>query len=540
MKKILAILMAVCLLPVMALADLAPYGTFPITDTPEELTIFTTITAVQEDYNTCYQTTWYEEKTGVHINWQAYNNNELNTQFNLSLGSQEYPDIYNVFFNTDAMSTSTWLEMAEDGVIIPLDDLIEETVYIKAYLEANPDVKAACTAPDGHIYALPQVRTEENETTAPFKIWVYKDWMDAYCAATGNGVPSTPAEYKEMLIYFRDNDMNGNGDPNDEIPLSGTYSRWETGNDPLFYFMNAFCYTPVTFIDVDDNGQIYTMVDTDEYREGLKYLNDLYNEKLLDEGTYVQELTQFRALTSVSKDSVTIGSASAGYPMRLLTLGSGVTWEDYVNLAPLTGPSGLQVTPASYVNSITMTTAITSACKNPELAMRWLDYWFSEEGMGWYLYGGVEGEDWEWIDAPSVGGGDKSIQRITARENETWLSYARPVFTTRASWENMAASEIPNSTYLTGLLRYDEYYKPYARFTKLPEIVWCSDMDLFNEYTELETLLVDDYIVTSATKFITGALDINDDAAWAEYKAGLEDRGMAHYLEICQKYYFGE
>jgi len=343
-----------------------------------------------------------------------------------------------------------------------------------------------------------------------------------------------------MLIYFRDNDMNGNGDPTDEIPLTGTYSRWETGNDPLFYFMNSFVYTPVTFIDVDENGQIYTMVGTDEFREGLKYIHSLYDEKLLDEGTYVQELTQFRALTSVSKDSVTVGAATAGYPMRLLTQGSGVTWADYTNLPPLVGPEGVQISPASYRNSLSLTTAITSACENPELAMRWLDYWFSEEGMAWYLYGGVEGEDWQWVDEPSMGGGDKSIAKITARENETWLSYGRPVFTTRESWENMAATEIPNVTQLTGLQRYDKYYAPYAQFTKIPQLTWCNDEDLALEYAELETLLVNDYIMGTTTKFITGALDIDDDAAWADYLKGLEDRGMSRYLEVCQEYFFGK
>jgi len=354
MKKWLAILLALCFLPVTALGALAPYGTYPITDTPEELTIFTTITAVQEPYEDNYQSKFYEEKTGVHVNWLTYNNNEMATQFNLSLGSGEYPDIYNVFLNTDALTTGSWLELGQEGIIIPLEDLIEDTVHIKAFFEKNPDIKEAITAPDGHIYVLPQTVTEEPETNAPFKMWIYQEWLDAYCAATGKGIPATPAEFKDMLIYFRDNDMNGNGDPTDEIPLTGTYSRWETGNDPLFYFMNSFVYTPVTFIDVDENGQIYTMVGTDEFREGLKYIHSLYEEKLLDEGTYVQELTQFRALTSVSKDSVTVGAATAGYPMRLLTQGSGVTWADYTNLPPLVGPEGVQISPASYRNSLSL------------------------------------------------------------------------------------------------------------------------------------------------------------------------------------------
>ena len=535
MKKLVALMLALCMLPVAALCELTPNGTFPITDTPEELTIFTTITAVQEPYENDYQSTFYEEKTGVHINWQAYDNNELLTNFNLSIGSNEYPDIYNVL-NVD---NAVWLEMIEEGIIIPLDDLIENTQYIKPYLDAHPDVKAACTSPDGHIYLLPQAWTLIPETTNPFKIWVYQEWMDAYCAATGNGVPATTEEFRDMLAYFRDNDMNGNGDPNDEIPLTGTYSRWDSGSDPMFYLMNSFCYCPVTFIDADENGKIYTNVATDEYREGLKYINSLYNEKLLDEGCYVQELNQFRALTSVAKDAVTVGVGTAGYPMRLLTQGSGVTWADYTCLAPLAGPKGVQISAATYDNYVYLNTAITKSCKNPELAIRWLDYWYSEEGQAWYLYNGVEGTDWEWVNEPSFGGGDKSISKITDRANETWLSYARPVLTTLESWGDMAAAAVADTTQLVGIQR-NEVYAPYAQYTNLPQIVWCDDSDLIDEYNELKTLIVNNYILTSSTKFITGELDVNDDAVWADYVKGLEDRGLSRFLEVAQEYYFGK
>ncbi len=33
-------------------------------------------------------------------------------------------------------------------------------------------------------------------------------------------MPTTPTELRTVLEAFRDNDCNGNGDPNDEIPLA--------------------------------------------------------------------------------------------------------------------------------------------------------------------------------------------------------------------------------------------------------------------------------------------------------------------------------
>ena len=536
MKKIVVLILALCLLvPSLALAAVTAPGTFPITDTPEELSIFTTITAVQEPYEDDYQTKFYEEKTGVKVNWLTYNNNEIATQYNLSLASQEYPDIY-VYIQ----DPSGWMELIDEEIIIPLDDLIENhTVHLKKYLEENPDIKAAVTAPDGHIYTLPQVRYEECESTYAQKMWVYKEWLDAYCKATGNAIPATTEEFKQMLIYFRDNDMNGNGDAADEIPLTGTYSRWSSGSDPLFYLMNSFIYCPFTFLVADENNNITTPVVEDAYREGLRYINDLYKEGLLYEGTYVQELTQFRAMTSVAKDAVTVGAAAAGYPMRLLTQGSGTTWADYQALAPMKGPDGTQIAAADYVNFVYLTTAITSACENPELAIRWMDYWYSEEGLAWYLYNGVENVDWKWVDEPSFGGGDKSIVKITDRANETWLAYARPVLTTKESWLNMAAAETPNNNYLTGI-KAAEPYMPYAQYTKLPQVVWCNDLDLTLEMAELKSLIVDDYIISASTQFIIGTRDINNDADWNDFLKGLEERGLERYLEVCEQYYFGK
>ena len=277
----------------------------------------------------------------------------------------------------------------------------------------------------------------------------------------------------------------------------------------------------------------------DAYREGLRYINDLYKEGLLYEGTYVQELTQFRAMTSVAKDAVTVGAAAAGYPMRLLTQGSGTTWADYQALAPMKGPDGTQIAAADYVNFVYLTTAITSACENPELAIRWMDYWYSEEGLAWYLYNGVENVDWKWVDEPSFGGGDKSIVKITDRANETWLAYARPVLTTKESWLNMAAAETPNNNYLTGI-KAAKPYMPYAQYTKLPQVVWCNDLDLTLEMAELKSLIVDDYIISASTQFIIGTRDINNDADWNDFLKGLEERGLERYLEVCEQYYFGK
>ena len=68
--------------------------------------------------------------------------------FNLHIASGNYPDMY---LNT--LSTADIIEYAND-VFIPLNDYIENTRWIKEYLEAMPEIREAITAPDGNIYSL--------------------------------------------------------------------------------------------------------------------------------------------------------------------------------------------------------------------------------------------------------------------------------------------------------------------------------------------------------------------------------------------------
>ena len=52
--------------------------------------------------------------------------------------------------------------------------------------------------------------------------FINKAWLDQL----GLEVPTTTEELYEVLCAFRDNDMNGNGDTTDEIPLELCEKNW--------------------------------------------------------------------------------------------------------------------------------------------------------------------------------------------------------------------------------------------------------------------------------------------------------------------------
>ena len=233
MKKLISLLLALmlCLTAFAALAELTAPGTLPITTEPAELTIWAAPSVGQDDYDVSKMTKWVEEKTGIKLNFIQVSNVETSTLFNTSVASGEWPDIYMV-----GVSGPQALQYAADDVLMPLTDLIEEHGYfLKQAFEKYPLVKQEITAPDGEIYSFPTKRYTYSGS-AVNKLWVYGEWLDRYMTETGKEAPDTPEELKDMLIFFRDNDMNGNGDANDETIIRIIRSRGYVYPDEVIYY----------------------------------------------------------------------------------------------------------------------------------------------------------------------------------------------------------------------------------------------------------------------------------------------------------------
>ena len=545
MKKAFALVLTLVMLlsAVSALAvEVSAPGVYPITDEKVTLSVWSGQLATFEDFETSDQNVWFEEFSGVDVEWTAANSSEKTEKFNLSIASPDRADVY-----LEALSNDEVMLYAEDGVIIPLEDLIDEhTVYIKKLLEEHPEVREQLTAPDGHIYQLVNYMYLAHESTT--KMWVYRPYLEAYTAATGKGKPVTTDEFKEMLIYFRDHDMNGNG-VQDEIPLTGTYHYGTQGQDPIYWLANCFVDTPYhggePYFMPDENGNFSCVAITDEFRAALKYANELFDEKLLVEDTYVQDLFQFRLLTSVPKDSLTVCCASAPYPYRLLTFNADpayVTFGDWELIMPLQRPDGTQQIAAAREFNCGTRTFITSNCENPEVAIKWLDYWYSEEGRAWQNFYGQEGVHWEWANEPSFGGADTCVKSKVVwdvTQNVYWAQGWGP--NTYRTIDDLNAKSVEETFTDSALvaLYFQRQYEPYVKYSTVPQIVWCEDQDLIDERTDLKTQ-IDPLLIEYATNFLMGKLDVNDDAVWEAFKADLEAKGLERLMELHKIYYYGE
>ena len=127
---------------------------------------------------------------------------------------------------------------------------------------------------------------------------------------------------------------------------------------------------------------------SDGAREMLVYLRKLYSEKLIDQEMFTNGTNNAGALATTDSLGIVLHTTAS--------MISNDKIGDYVGLkTALTGPdgTGYVVDARSNLHSVG-NYCITTACENIELAVEWVDYFYSEEGARFMLVG-EEGKDWE-------------------------------------------------------------------------------------------------------------------------------------------------
>ena len=341
-KRIIALTLLILVLPLMAQAQemVSGPGEFPIVEEPITLNILMLGHAIVEDFSTNTFTNWYSERTGINLNFDIAPPNEWQEVLNLTIASGDLPDII-VGFNVDP---STLALFGPQGLFLPLSGLIEEQGhYIHEVFETSPQVRPLITSPDGEIYGLPQV----NECYHCFysqRAWINSDWLEN----VGMDVPQTTEEFVDVLTAFKEQDANGNGDPDDEIPLAAATTGWNPTIDG--FLMNPFVFSEFTgqtpgpnrYFEMND-GVITENVTSEGYRDGLKYLNRLYSLGLFGEESFTQPMDQIKQQVE-GGDAPTIGVVISGAHPNFANIG-GDRWKKYIAVPSLEGPTGLRQAP---------------------------------------------------------------------------------------------------------------------------------------------------------------------------------------------------
>ena len=517
-----------------------PQQTLPLVTDGSTLRVLIPSNPTVEDFATNEFTAWFQEFTGVTIEWEvvpAATTDERDAALNLRLASGDYPDIIMNFYPTPTVTQI----YGQQGVFIKLNDLIDQHgVFTSRAFEAYPSARVAATASDGNIYALPQVN-DCYHCSMSQKLWVNQEFL----ATLGLEAPTTTEEYAEVLRQFKAGDPNGNGE-DDELPFSGSSHTQVWHGRPDDFFMNSFIYHPgnkLRLIVVD--GKVTPIYAQDAWKEGIKYLAGLSAEGLVDPELFTRDRDQLRQIGDGGADNTArIGSVPAGWFGEFSSYdptGVGL-WAQYKTNTPLEGPGGVRYAGFNpYGSSANGALIITDKCENPELAFKWADALGHIEATTRSIHG-VKDRDWAWANEGDIGiNGKQAIWKSITdianvpSQNAHW-SQAGPSF--RSNDYRLGQYVPPEKTeYDIEVILYNETnanYEPYKQPAEmtLPPLYFGEDQAQFvAEITPTIEALVDE----TFARAVTGQIDI--EAEWENYLGQLNAMGLEQFVADHQAVY---
>ena len=443
----------------------------------------------------------------------------------------DLPDIIGSSWNTfDAVN---W---AKNGMILSVSDLIaqydEDGSILAYYNEKCPGAVGATTAPDGNMYwfsylagrtYLDQETGEVIPQTSPRTSVIRKDWLDQLNIEYKYSY--TPDELFDILVAFRENDVNGTGVADEVANI--TFDDFWNG------LAKGFGLSHKLLCSYDENNQVYSNFYHENFDEYITFMQKLYEADLLDTSTLVLAGTLDNALQTENKASINFGYG---------------WWEGYENncsdenalylpfwLDPDGLDNGFYAIDDPAVNAYCQY-VVTKDCKDLQAVMDLFDFVYTDEYALIVSYG-IEHVGYEMDERGVV------IPATIPGDAETFdARYG-------AAWAGLAPAALPNMR--TDTVYYDLLPEGVSARTQAKnEVIYDWTTDLIKKATiecafdqlaiatdeELEVIgNVEEQLKTYASELlvdlIMGRKSLDD---MDVYRGELEKLGLNEYMEVIQ------
>lgn len=319
-----------------------------------------------------------EARTGITIEWEVYPGSQYvtNAQARLAAG-QNLPDIIEI-----PGTVSDAIRYASQGLILPLKGLIDQYAPdIQVLFEESPIIRKGVTAPDGEVYFLSNyLRSSPNGQG----MIIRKDWLDQL----GMGIPLTIDDWYNAMKAFKETDLNGLG-VGSIIPFGGDLKFFYSGFGMISSQGDYFWH--------DNDGKISFFAMRQEYKDWLEFCNRLYSEGMIDP-MYGAGQSQIGELEKQNRVAILTNHTGVAAEKDAMLNGLGFSDTDNVWVFPPQGPDGKIRWGALNECRNTLRQGITKDCKDPSIAIKFLNYvWANPEGTRLSLCG-VEGEHYNLVD----------------------------------------------------------------------------------------------------------------------------------------------
>ncbi|SFA88829.1 putative aldouronate transport system substrate-binding protein [Cohnella sp. OV330] len=476
---------------------------FPIVDQPIKLKMFTRTAPVNGPFKDMPVFQDYEKMSNVQVEFTEAPTDGFQEKKNLLFASNELPDA----LYRSGLSQLEATRYGAAGQLIPLEDLIDQYApNLKQLMEQYPEIRAGITTPEGHIYAIPGIVTLDAARTD--KKWINQAWLKKLNLK----MPETTDDLYNVLVAFRDQDPNGNG-KKDELPMTARAPVAGQGLPILAMMSGSFGLDLQFGYNINlENDKVNIWMGNDRNKEMLMYLNKLYKEKLLDPEMFSQKEADYLAKQ---------GSGNTGFFFDQTNNNFLTIQDQYTGIAPLKGPHGDQLqSQGAPVARDFGAFAITSVDKYPEVTMRWIDYFYSDEGSTLLRFG-REGENYEVKD-----GIPYYTKAFIDSGNQSKLTpYAG------GGAPHLISEKVASFINPPQVQEAQKKLDPY-----MPKVRYAAPM--FDEATAQKVNILrndlDKYYEEQSTKFIAGALSFDK---WDEFQATLKKLKIDELQQIYQDAY---
>mgnify|MGYP004631843427 FL=1 len=360
--------------------------TYPL-DTDEKLTIAMMYYDFKTTPNSAdiTQTPFFEEyqkRTGVELEIVTY---EAEDAYNLILAGDDLPDI----LMWAPILTSNDQQIVDDGIVSSLtaDEISKWAPNLATVLEAYPNARKELTLSDGSVIGFPFL-TGDDKMMATNGLIVRGDWLDQL----GISAPTTPEEFLDMLRAFK-KEMGA------EYPMALTSHRMNL----LFnYGFFSSPYGLITSGAYVKDGQYHLGWAEPEHKKVLEFFHTMYEEGLINPDYLTLDQASVDGMLYDGRTGVVQQSVIAGLGTYVPNMKKTNPDAELRGIGSLLGANGERAYYGATENAVgEFKGLISTGCKNKELAMRFLDWGYSEEGQ-LFLQFGVEGVSYEMKDGKPV------------------------------------------------------------------------------------------------------------------------------------------
>lgn len=349
-------------------------GSMPICNEPTEFSIWLSYDFGESgisDLNESPAWQQLENLSNVHIRWETVSASAATEQFNLMFVSESYTD---GIVTTTTSYKGGLASYIEEEILYDLRELLETNApNYSAIRESDEGIYRDTMLDNGSVAGFHRILASSQPT------WLGMVVREDLLQQLNLEDPVTVADYTEVLTAFRDAGV--------EAPL-GT---WNDGLDPVWlasYGLTGSIIQGLTWIH-DGDIACYPMA-RDEFRDYLTQMNAWYSAGLVDSEFYVSTGTMFSRMEEIATGFTGMYSGLAPLMSvpHFLSQIEGFSLKALPNPVVNEGDTRI-VTQCAGVSTRVEDSILTisTACTQPELLIRWMDYFYCEEGMMLANYG---------------------------------------------------------------------------------------------------------------------------------------------------------